>query len=366
MKENVYSISKLAFHKDKIESLAKGEVSAPIYVRVKPTNRCNHACYYCSYVSENDCPVSETMNFRDEIPKEKMMEILQDFKEMGVKAVTYSGGGEPLVHPDIAEIMQKTLDLGIDLSIITNGQELNGKKAEVLKNAKWVRISSGEIDAKTFAETRKRPESWFFKLRDNIKNFAEIKSPDCEFGINFVVQNKNADKVYESVKFFKNLGVNHIKITPCWMPDFLEYHKPTKESVMEQIERARKEFQGHGFVVYDTYKNDFELTGLDERKYSKCYVMQIIPVIGADSVVYFCHDKTYTKNGALGSIKNRSFKDLWFSKEAAEKFKNFNPMVGCKHHCTYDSRNILTQEMINNLEEIEKYAPQDDKHKNFI
>ena len=118
--------------------------------------------------------------------------------------------------------------------------------------------------------------------------------------------------------------------------------------------------------MYDTYKNDFELTGLDERKYSKCFVMQTIPVIGADSVVYFCHDKTYTNNGVLGSIKNRSFKDLWFSEEAAEIFKRFNPSISCKHHCTYDSRNILTQEMINHIEEIEKYLPQDEKHKNFI
>ncbi|MBS3075001.1 radical SAM protein [Candidatus Pacearchaeota archaeon] len=366
MKENVYNISKLTFHKDKILSLAKGEISAPIYVRVKPTNRCNHACYYCSYIPDNDCPVSETMNFTDEIPKEKMFEILQDFKDMGVKAITYSGGGEPLIHPDITEIMQKTLDLGIDLSIITNGQELKGKKAEVLKNAKWVRISCGEMDAETFKKTRRRPESWFYELENNIKEFAKNKSPECEFGINFVVQNENASKVYESVKFFKDLGVNHIKITPCWMPDFLNYHKPIKESVIEQVERARKEFQAQDFTVYDTYKNDFELTGLDERKYSKCFVMQTIPVIGADSVVYFCHDKTYTNNGVLGSIKNRSFKDLWFSEEAAEIFKRFNPSISCKHHCTYDSRNILTQEMINHIEEIEKYLPQDEKHKNFI
>lgn len=366
MRENVYNQSKLAFHKDKLISVSKGEVSAPIYVRVKPTNRCNHACYYCSYVPENDCPVSETMNFTDEIPKEKMMEILQDFKDMGVKAVTYSGGGEPLIHPDIVEIMQKTLNLGIDLSIITNGQELNGKKAEILKNAKWVRISSGEIDAETFAKTRKRPESWFFKLRDNIKNFSEIKSPDCEFGINFVVQNENADKVYESVKYFKDLGVNHIKITPCWMPNFLEYHKPTKDSVLEQIKKAREELEGENFSVYDTYEIDFKFSGLCERKYPKCYIMQIIPVIGADSVVYFCHDKTYSKNGSLGSIKNRSFKDLWFSKEAAEIFKNFNHKEGCRHHCTYDSRNISITEMIKDLCNIDKFKLESEKHKNFV
>ena len=157
MKPNVYNISKLAFHKDKLDSLKKCVISAPVYVRVKPTNKCNHRCFYCSYVPGNDCPVSEIINFLDEIPREKMMEILKDFKEIGVKAITFSGGGEPLIYPHIEEAMQLALDYGIDLSIITNGQELKGRKAEILAKSKWVRISSGEIDAKTFNEVRKRP-----------------------------------------------------------------------------------------------------------------------------------------------------------------------------------------------------------------
>lgn len=366
MRSDVYNRSKLAFHKEKLEAVSKGKITPPVYVRIKPTNKCNHACYYCSYIPDNECPVSETINFKDEIPREKMLEILSDFKEMGVKAVTYSGGGEPLIYPFIEEIMEKTLEYGIDLSIITNGQELKGKKAEILKNAKWVRISSGESDPETFVKTRKRPEIMFFKLQENIRNFAKIKDPDCEFGINFVVQKENAGKVYDSVKYFKELGVNHIKITPCWMPDFLNYHKPFNASVIEQIEKARKDFQDETFSVYDTYENDFKLTGLSERKYAKCFIMQIIPVIGADSVVYFCHDKTYAKNGMLGSIKDKSFKELWFSKEAAKIFKEFNPMEECKHHCTYDSRNLSIMEMIKDLKNIDKYKPDSNRHKNFI
>jgi len=367
MEENVYNISKLAFHKDKLDALKQGKVTSPIYVRIKPTNKCNHRCYYCSYVPGNDCPVSETINFTDEIPKEKMFEILEDFKEIGVKAITFSGGGEPLIHPNIVDIMKKTLESGIDLSIITNGQELCGEKADVLKNAKWVRISLGEIDSKTFTETRKRPESWFYKLIENIREFAKIKNPECELGINFVVQEKNADKVYEAAKFFKGLGVNHVKFTPVYRhSDFLEYHKPFRETVLQQIEKARKELEEPGFTIYDTYRNDFELTSVNKRCYHKCYVMQVIPVIGADSVVYFCHDKTYTKNGVLGSIKNRSFKDLWFSKEATEIFNKFDPAEGCQHHCTYDSRNLIIPEMFKHMDNLEKFQPSSNKHKNFI
>lgn len=365
MSDNVYDVSKLAFHKEKLEALAKGEIIAPVYVRVKPTNRCDHECTYCSYSPDNDCPVSETINLKDEIPREKMLEILGDFRDIGIKALTFSGGGEPLVYPHIAEIMQMTLDYGIDLSIISNGQKLRGEKANILKNAKWVRVSAGECDAEGFEKTRRRPAKWFYELKENLANFSQIKNPDCEFGINYVVHNGNFDRIYDSVKYFKELGVNHIKITPCWNPDFIDYHEPLKPISLEQIANARADFQAEGFTVYDTYENDFKSTGLSDRNYDKCSIMQIIPVIGADAAVYFCHDKTYSGNGCLGSIKNRSFKNLWFSEDAAKIFREFNPRKQCQHHCTYDSRNLLTLEMLGNMKNLDKYKPKSEKHKNF-
>ena len=338
---------KIIWHSQKLKDLLEGKISAPVYVRVKPTNKCNHQCSFCSYDPlEGDISVRDEMHDRaDEIPKEKMMEILSDFRGMGVKAITYSGGGEPLVYPHIAEAMRKTLEYGINLSIITNGQKLNGERAEILAGAHWVRVSSDASDAKSFAEIRKVPEKWFYELADNIKHFAMIKRNNCELGINFVVHKKNADQVYRSVKHFKELGVNHIKITPMWTSAFIEYHSPIKDSVLEQVARA-KELEDDNFKVYDTYENDFSLSSVSERTYSRCYIMQTVPVIGANSKVYFCHDKAYSSGGSLGSIAEISFKDLWFSQRTANLFKTFDPKERCRHHCANDSKNILLNRAI--------------------
>jgi len=363
MKQDVYNTSKLTFHEKKLEALLKGEITSPICVRVKPTNKCNHRCFYCGYEEDSERSI---MNRKSEIPKEKMTEILSDFKNMGVKALTYSGGGEPLIYPYIIEIMEKTLENNIELSIITNGQELKGRKADILTQAEWVRVSCGESNAETFTRTRKRPESWFYKLTKNIGNFAKIKNSNCELGINFVVQKENANQVYESVKYFKDLGVDHIKITPCWMPDFLEYHIYTKESVLEQIEKARQDFQEDDFKIYDTYEKDFFYCGVNKRTYEKCFHMQIVPVIGADCNVYFCHDKAYKPDGILGSIKEISFEELWFNDDTKKIFQTFNPKIECQHHCANDARNIMTMKLLNDLKNLEKYKPTSDKHKNFI
>jgi len=230
--------------------------------------------------------------------------------------------------------------------MITNGQKLNGERAELLSQAEWVRISIDACDPETFTKIRKRPGEWFYEISKNLAEFSKIKKRGCELGINFVVHHFNAPTIYDAAKYFKGLGVNHIKFTPRWLQtNFHKYHAPFKQSVIEQISRAR-EFEDENFKIYDTYENDFKFAGVKERNYKRCYFMEIVPVIGADCNIYDCHDRAYTLDGKIGSIKNRSFKDVWFSKEVAERFRNFNAIERCKHHCTYDARNVLVKDIL--------------------
>ena len=278
-----YGNLKLLWHHEKLKSFLENRIISPIYIRIKPTNECNHHCRFCSYDPlTGDLTVRNELNRIDRIPQKKMLEILKDLKDIEVKAVTYSGGGEPLIYPHIEEAMQRTLDYGINLSIITNGQRLSGKKAEILSHAHWVRVSSDASDAKSFSEIRRVPKECFHELTENIRNFAKIKNPDCELGINFVVHKNNFNQVYKSVRHFRDLGVNHIKITPMWISDFREYHQPINSPVLEQIVKAKADFQDEDFNVYDTYEGDFSGASVSKRSYGRCYVMQTIPVIAAN------------------------------------------------------------------------------------
>ena len=151
-----YSNLKIFAHAQALNEVGEGKRISPIYIRMKPTNYCNHKCYYCSY-ADSALGLRDSVNKQDQIPWEKMQEIISDISDMGVKAVTFSGGGEPLVYPYIVEAMQRILDADIDLSIITNGQLLKGERAEVLAKAKWVRISFDSANAETYAKVRQLP-----------------------------------------------------------------------------------------------------------------------------------------------------------------------------------------------------------------
>lgn len=352
-KATPYSNLKIFAHAQEVQKVKSGERIAPIYVRIKPTNKCNQNCYYCHYKS----PYLDLNQYNptDEINREKMLEIIEDFKNIGVKAITFSGGGEPLLYPYIEEIMEAVLKAGIDLSIITNGSLLREKKAELLSNAKWVRVSLESSCAETYSKIRGVREEAFEELCQNIKNFAKIKNQECELGINYVVGPENYKEVYHTGNRMRELGANHIKYTALMNNNAEELHKPFKENVISQIDKLEKE-NNEIFKVINLYENDFVSNAVFGRNYDVCAIKDYVTVIAANSKIYYCHDKAYLDAGEVGDISQKSFKEVWFSEKTTKKMNLFNPKQICQHHCVYDDRN----ELFNTFYSLDK------NHINFI
>ena len=105
-KATPYSNLKIFAHVQKLNDIRDGKRISPIYIRIKPTNYCNHRCYYCSY-ADDELGLRDSVNRQDQISWDKMQEIISDIRDMGVKAVTFSGGGEPLLYPYIVETMRQ-------------------------------------------------------------------------------------------------------------------------------------------------------------------------------------------------------------------------------------------------------------------
>lgn len=337
-KATPYSNLKIFAHMEEVNKVKNGERVAPIYVRIKPTNLCNQNCYYCHYKS----PYLELDQYKptDEISREKMLEIIQDFKDIGVKSITFSGGGEPLLYPHIEETLEAVLAAGIDLSIITNGSLLADRKAELLAKAKWVRISQESGCAETYSKIRRVKDDVFEKLCENIENFAKIKNADCELGINFVIGPNNYKEVYQAGKLMQKLGANHIKYTALMSNDVEKMHAPFKADVIEQIHKLIDE-NGTSFKIINLYESDFDSNAVFGRNYDFCAIKDYVTVIAANSKIYYCQDKAYLCQGEIGDISQKSFKEVWFSDETTKKFLEFNPQKTCQHHCVHDERNEL-------------------------
>ena len=358
MKDNrdssVYSELKIFYHSEKVGDILAEKRTAPIYVRIKPTNTCNQNCYYCSSKDDN-IPEERKLDYYASIPWEKLQEIIQDLSDMGVKAVTFSGGGEPLIYPHIEDALSLVKEKHIDYSMISNGQALEGEKAKLLADAKWLRISLESACAETYEKIR--GVHTFDKVIDNIKNFVQIKSPNCTVGINCVVTRDNYEEIYDLCRIASEIGVNNIKLSPMRLDGSLsQYHNTIEEEVQKQILCAKQDFENQQFTIIDKYDGDSSLNEGYEKPYCHCMIQEVFTVIGADCKVYLCHQRAYTKDGDIADLTKQSFKEAWYSEETIRKVRELDVRKACNFRCVFDERN----ELLNHLASIDK------NHINFI
>jgi MoaA/NifB/PqqE/SkfB family radical SAM enzyme len=343
----LYTRMKVFHYKDKLDSLPKDleAILPPVQVRIKPTNICNHNCWYCAYRADK-LQLGQDMNRTDSIPREKMIEILDDIISMGVKSVTFSGGGEPFCYPHLLEAATKLASSGVKFAALTNGSRLSGEVARVFaEHATWLRVSMDGWNDASYRKYRGCPDGEFTRIIGNVERFKKL-TRTCFLGVCIVVDQHNYTHLHELIGILKDCGVNSVKVSPCIISNTMQenhdYHLPLFETVKQQTQRAQADFTDSGFEIYDAYHYSL---GTFAKAYHWCPYLQIVPVIGADLNVYSCHDKAYNlKEGLLGSIGDTRFRNLWFSDK--KRFFQIDPSRYCNHHCVVDSNNRMIMEYL--------------------
>ncbi len=352
MKEE-YSSYKIVHHQDKIDELKKGVQPTPIQVHIVPSNVCNQNCVFCAY-RMTDYLSNQNFDDRSMLKTEKIFETLDCFKNMSVKAVQYTGGGEPLVHKDIKAIFRKTLENGLDLALVSNGQALDTETCQILSDAKWVRISVDCGTRQTYEKIRKVNEKNFGKVINNIKGLVKYKK-DGIIGVGYVIEKENYKEILEATKIFKDLGVDNVRLSAAFTPEGFDYFKDFLDEAKQLSEKA-SELSDSRFTVFNLFNDRVKDTFVGTQDYDFCPIKELQVYIGADYNVYTCCTLAYNDKGLIGSIRDQSFEELWNSKEKMELYKNHNPSKHCKFPCMYRGKN----EFINYC--VKKGA----KHINFI
>jgi len=96
----------------------------PILAHIIPMRRCNLSCAYCN----------EYDKVSDPVPTAEMLRRIELLAKLGTGIITISGG-EPLLHPDLDEIIRGIRSHGAIATIITNGYLLTPERIQRLNRA---------------------------------------------------------------------------------------------------------------------------------------------------------------------------------------------------------------------------------------
>jgi len=142
----------------------------PLLAHIIPMRRCNLACTYCN----------EFDNFSKPVPLEEMFRRVDKLGALGTSVITISGG-EPLMHPELDDVIARIRSNGIVAGLITNGYFLMPDRIQRLNRAglEWLQIS---IDNVTPDEVSKKS----LKVLDKKLQFL-AEHADFHVNINSVV-----------------------------------------------------------------------------------------------------------------------------------------------------------------------------------
>src|SRR5215472_12005234 len=96
----------------------------PIQAHIVPIRRCSLSCIYCNEFDDHSAPV----------PTPEMLRRIDSLAQLGTTIITISGG-EPLLHPDLDEIIRHIRQNGIIATLITNGFLLTTERIKRLSRA---------------------------------------------------------------------------------------------------------------------------------------------------------------------------------------------------------------------------------------
>lgn len=96
----------------------------PYFAHLALTHRCNLQCSFCH--------IQET-RFR-ELDTDGMLRVIDRLDELGVGVISISGGGEPLIRQDFAEIIDYASFKGIYTKITSNGTMPRRRYEQVLRS----------------------------------------------------------------------------------------------------------------------------------------------------------------------------------------------------------------------------------------
>ena len=218
--ELILDSHKLSYHYDRVEAWENGEKIAPVCVDMALTRACGAMCSFCYAM------VQEPQE-RSTIKTKQALELLDDFAEVGVKAVSLISDGESTLSKAYVPFIQHAAKVGIDVGNATNGWEWQPEKIDqILPYLTWVRftVAAGKPEAYSkimFKSAEHTPV--FDRAMKHIKYAVELKKKlklKVTLGIQMVLLPEFKDEIIPFAKLAVDLGVDYGVIKHCSDDEF--------------------------------------------------------------------------------------------------------------------------------------------------
>ena len=291
----------------------------PMWLLAELTYACPVQCPYCSN------PLQISANRKQELTTEQWIDVLSQARELGAVQLGFSGG-EPLVRPDLAVLIQEATRLGFYTNLITSAIGLDAAKIAAFKAAglNHIQISfqgSNQESNKKFGGTD--------SFRHKMEMTGEVIRQEIPLGLNFVLHRQNIHQIGEFLETAELLGAEFVELANTQYYGWAKHNQqgllPSRKQV-EAAERVTNEFRSRHkgnmdvFFVAPDYYDD------RPKKCSNGWATTFITVTPEGDVLP-CHAAKVIPGLDFPNVKQDKLSDIWRSSDLFNKYRGTNWMV---------------------------------------
>lgn len=356
MKRYIDPSNKVLAHVDRLDAIKQGYKPAPINIEIDLSNRCSLGCEWCHFaythtrgplalkVAQPDGKIAGG----DLMDYELAKSIIIQAKQLGVRSLTWTGGGEPTLHPQFDRIIEFAARHGMEQGLYTHGGHITEARAALLKRAmKWVYISLDECSEAQYKESK--GVNGFARAIQGLQRLADADGA-AVVGVGFLLHKNNYGDIKKMINLGRARGADYIQFRPTvsYAQEAPAQFNDDRIWISLCIDQLLKWQDAPGVLV--DIERFMMYRDWNGRGYSTCYWTQLQTVITPNGKMWACVNKREHAGAEIGDLSESSLGEIW--REASRAH-----MVGedCRIMCRGHMANITLDSVMN-----------DPAHRNFI
>lgn len=305
-------------------------MSFPRTVYWECTRRCNFNCIHCYSSSDNNLKEGELI-------VEQVKSLIKELSKRGTEFLSI-GGGEPLLYPQLIEVVKYAIKNGVSVEISTNASLVNDDIISKLKNVglKFIQVSLDGATAETYSKIRKGGD--FNKVIDNIRKLVKhFIISTC-----VVVNKLNYKEIKDIVDFSISLGVKFFRIIPLMeigrasKIGRLQLSKNEFQDLYKMIIRKRGNTKDKIFIQFNEnliVPQRKNISWMPNNHYG-CSAGRTTCGIDSCGNVYPCSYMTFDEL-KCGNIKETTLEEIWKKSPVLKRMRTISKLKGKCSKCEY-------------------------------
>src|SRR5512140_3447905 len=170
-----------------------GPTRGPVHAELDLTDRCNVACYFCN---------QQDLRTKEQLPVKRTTDLIDEMAANGLRSVRLSGGGDPLFHREIGDVLAHLEGRGIVVdNLTTNGVAMTPEIADYLvrTKAREVIFSLDAVDPAEYARMLRVKPALFEKVVANLRNLVAARGDSIypSIVVQFLLDRQNITRIVE-------------------------------------------------------------------------------------------------------------------------------------------------------------------------